>query len=215
MPDLTFEVTGSEPMVYAVSPHVGFTLRVRETTGTPIHSGILRCQVQLEAARRPYTEEERARLRDIFGTFEQWGRALRALLWSNTNVVVPSFEGETTIQVAVPCSFDMTVAVSKYFEALEKGIIPVSFLFSGTIFFEGEDGALQVTQVPWEKEARFSLPAETWHQTMEAIFPNTGWLCLRRDVFDRLYRFKTESGIPTWEETLERLLPEMAGEVGK
>lgn len=42
---------------------------------------------------------------------------------------------------------------------------------------------------------------------MDAHYPNLAWLCLRRDVFDRLYRYKMESGAPTWEQALERLLP--------
>jgi len=29
---------------------------------------------------------------------------------------------------------------------------------------------------------------------------------LRRDVFDRLYRYKVQHGIPTWEQTLEQVL---------
>jgi hypothetical protein len=30
---------------------------------------------------------------------------------------------------------------------------------------------------------------------------------VRRDVFDRLYRYKMRRGIPTWEQTLESILP--------
>jgi hypothetical protein len=41
---------------------------------------------------------------------------------------------------------------------------------------------------------------------MDAYYPNTAWLCLRRDVFDRLYRYKVHRGIPTWEQTLESVL---------
>ena len=41
---------------------------------------------------------------------------------------------------------------------------------------------------------------------MDHYYPNTAWLCLRRDVFDRLYRYKMQRGIPTWEQALECLL---------
>ena len=34
---------------------------------------------------------------------------------------------------------------------------------------------------------------------MEHYYPNTAWLCLRKDVFDRLYRYKSRRGLPTWE----------------
>jgi hypothetical protein len=32
-------------------------------------------------------------------------------------------------------------------------------------------------------------------------------LCLRRDVFERLYQYKVERGLLTWEQTLESVLP--------
>jgi len=31
---------------------------------------------------------------------------------------------------------------------------------------------------------------------------------LRRDVFERLYQYKVRHGIPTWEQTIERVLAE-------
>jgi hypothetical protein len=42
---------------------------------------------------------------------------------------------------------------------------------------------------------------------MEAYYPNSAWLCLRRDVFDRLNQYKTEHGIPNWEALIESLIP--------
>ena len=41
---------------------------------------------------------------------------------------------------------------------------------------------------------------------MDAYYPNSAWLCLHEDVFERLYQYKMQHGIPTWEEALERLL---------
>jgi hypothetical protein len=66
---------------------------------------------------------------------------------------------------------------------------------------------LQVAQIPWEKEARFRLPVGVWKGMMERYYPNTAWLCLRQDVFDRLYRYKSRHGLPTWEQALENLMP--------
>jgi hypothetical protein len=42
---------------------------------------------------------------------------------------------------------------------------------------------------------------------MDHYYPNTAWLCLRRDAFERLSRYKIEQGLPTWEQTLEALIP--------
>ena len=45
---------------------------------------------------------------------------------------------------------------------------------------------------------------------MDLYYPNSAWLCLRRDVFEKLYQYKMRQGVPTWEEMLEGILP--AGE---
>ena len=34
---------------------------------------------------------------------------------------------------------------------------------------------------------------------MDLYYPNSAWLCLRKDVFDRLSRYKSRQGLPTWE----------------
>jgi hypothetical protein len=41
---------------------------------------------------------------------------------------------------------------------------------------------------------------------MDAYYPNTVWLCLERDVFEKLAAFKRTHGIPTFERALEQLL---------
>jgi hypothetical protein len=53
---------------------------------------------------------------------------------------------------------------------------------------------------------RFRLPVKIWKELMDAYYPGTAWLCLERDLFERLYRYKVERGIPTWERALDRLL---------
>jgi Family of unknown function (DUF6084) len=41
---------------------------------------------------------------------------------------------------------------------------------------------------------------------MDIYYPNSAWLRLRRDAFERLYQYKRRRGIPTWEQALESLL---------
>ena len=41
---------------------------------------------------------------------------------------------------------------------------------------------------------------------MDTYYPNSAWLCLRRDIFERLYEYKMRHGIPTWEAALEKIL---------
>jgi hypothetical protein len=211
MPDLDFSVAGAEPERFAAAPLLRFPLRVAERTApgarpTPIHAVALRCQVRIEPARRRYSEPERERLLDLFGTPERWGQTLRPMLWTHVGTVIPPFEGSTSAELPVPCSLDFSLAATKYFAALEEGDIPLCFLFSGTVFYEGNNSALQVAQIPWEKEAAYHLPASAWRGMMDLYYPNSAWLCLRRDVFDRLDRYRSRGGHPTWEAALERLL---------
>jgi hypothetical protein len=129
------------------------------------------------------------------------------MLWTHTSIVVPRFTDSILVDLPVPCTFDFNLAVTKYFHALEDGEAPLSLLFSGTVFHEVVDAGLQVEQIPWDREATFRLPVRVWKEMMERYYPNSAWLCLRRDVFDRLYDYKLGLGVPTWEQALERLLP--------
>lgn len=208
MPDLHFQVTGVSVVPHAADPLLAFRLQVRNAHAEEqVHSVALRCQVQLSATRRRYAPADHERLLDLFGEPDRWGQTLRSLLWAHVHAVVPAFVGATEVALHVPCSFDFNVAATKYFYALEGGAVPLLFLFSGTVFYAGPTG-LQVGQISWEREAAFELPAETWHALMDQHHPNGAWLRLQRDVFDRLYRYKLRRGLPTWEQTLESLLPE-------
>jgi hypothetical protein len=41
---------------------------------------------------------------------------------------------------------------------------------------------------------------------MDHYYPQTTWLCLRRDAFEQLYRYKRARGLPSFETALEELL---------
>jgi hypothetical protein len=212
MPDLRFQIEKAEPQRFTVAPTLLFKLRITDAVpGEVVHSVALRCQIQLEVTRRQYSPEDQSRLRDLFGEAERWGQTLKTMLWTHASVVVPAFQDTVVVDLPVPCTFDFNVAATKYFHGLAEGDVPLCFLFSGTVFYADGNGALQVAPIPWDKEARFRLPIESWHEMMDIYYPNTAWLCLRRDVFERLYQYKVEHGIPTWEQALENILPALEG----
>lgn len=207
MPDLNFKVEGAEVVKYAASPQIALKLQVSNANPSEtIHSVALRCQIQIEVTRRGYTAADQAKLRDLFGEPERWGQTLRNLLWTHVNVNVPPFQGSTTVDLPVPCTFDFNVGATKYFHGLGEGDVPLCLMFSGTVFYERSGGHLQVSPISWEKETRFSLPVKVWHEMMDSYYPDSAWLCLRRDVFERLYEYKVRHGIPTWEQALESML---------
>jgi hypothetical protein len=214
MPDLKITVESAEVVPFAASPTLAFRLHV--TNADPaesVHTVVLRCQIQIEVTRRRYTASDQERLRDLFGEPERWGQTLRNLLWTNTTAVIPQFTGVTTADLQVPCTFDFSVATTKYFNGLADGDIPVCLMFSGSVFHADANGALSVAPISWDTEAKFRLPLKVWKDMMDTYYPNSAWLCLRRDVFEELHRFKIERGIPTWEQTFEIMLASLKEEV--
>lgn len=207
MPELHFQIEGAEAVAYAAAPLIALKLRVTNLpTSETIHSVALRCQVQIEPAKRRYLPMEQKKLLDLFGDPERWSRTVKPLHWMNTTVAVQAFSDSTLVNLELPCTFDFNVAATKYFHALDAGEIPICVMFSGTVFYKGADEALQVTQVPWDREANFRLPVSVWKEMMDIHFPNVAWLCLRREVFEQLYDYKMRHGLPTWEQAITRAL---------
>jgi hypothetical protein len=207
MSDLGFVVEGAEAVRFAAAPLLALKLKI--TNDLPdelIHTVALKVQIQLEVTRRQYHAKEQARLLDLFGTTDRWGQTLRTMLWTHVSLVVPQFRGSTLTDLHVPCTFDFNVAATKYFHGLTSGDIPLCFQFSGTVFYQGREGALQVSPISWDKEAKYRLPVKVWKDLMEEYYPNSAWLALRKDTFERLYEFKVREGIPTWEQAVDRAL---------
>jgi hypothetical protein len=208
MPDLAFKIESASVVPFAAVPMIAFQLHINNALASEkIHTVALRCQIQIETTRRRYTPQEQERLLDLFGQPDRWGQTLRSMLWTHVNLVVPGFEGASTlVDMQVPCSFDFNVAATKYFDALSEGEIPLNMLFSGTVFYAPEDSPLQVAPISWEQEARFKLPVKLWREMMDTYYPHSVWINLHRDTFELLYRYKMQHGIPTWEQALEKIL---------
>jgi hypothetical protein len=48
---------------------------------------------------------------------------------------------------------------------------------------------------------------KTWKDLMDHHYPNMAWLTLNREVFERLYAYRREHNLTSWEQTIEQLLP--------
>jgi Family of unknown function (DUF6084) len=206
MPDLQFEIESAESVPFAAVPMIAFRLHLANKSGQAIHSIALHTQIQIETPKRRYSMNEQECLLDLFGEPERWGQTLRPMLWTHADATVPAFSDFIAIDLRVPCSFDFNLAATKYFYGLTDGDIPLIFLFSGSCFYLGPSGGLEVAPIPWSKESRFRLPVRAWRKTMDLYYPNSAWLRIRQDVFDRLHQYKMQAGMATWEEALESLL---------
>lgn len=208
MPDLDFKVLGVEAANYGIAPLLHFKVEVtNQPAEETIQSVMLQTQIQIHPTLRAYQPDEKEKLGELFGTPDRWGQTLRARLWTHANVNVRQFSEKTEAILSIPCTFDLNVSATKYFYALEGGEVPLLFLFSGTIFYENDEGHLQIQQVSWNKECTYRLPISVWKEMMEQHYPNTAFLSLERGLFERLYAFRRREGLADWDQTIARLLP--------
>jgi hypothetical protein len=207
-PDLDFAYVGATADVYAAGPTVRFAMTASERSGVRVHAVALRCQVRVQPVRRHYSDSEAEKVVDLFGDRSRWGQTLKPLQLAFLTQVLPSFTGGCDFDLVLPCSYDIDVAAHKYLAALEDGDIPLLLLFSGTVF-TGTAGTLQVTPVPWDKEAVARLPVAVWREAMDTHFPGQAWLRLDRRAYERLAAYRAERGLTGWEETIDLLLREV------
>jgi len=208
MPELEFRISGVRAVAKGLTPLLQFAVAIRNSSVETIRSILLHAQIQIRSPGRAYNPREKANLIELFGAPEFWGRTLRNCLWMCADTTVGGFDREIEANLFVPCSYDLKFAATKYFYGMEEGEIPLLFLFSGTIFYSGGDGRMQTKPISWNKEAAFQMPLSIWKNLMEEHYPNSAWLYLRRDIFDRLYAYRRANGDVTWEQTIARLLPD-------
>jgi len=208
---LAVTVLGAHPSPQTAAPGVTLRLRVEDLSGARIYAAAIRCQIQIAARTRRYAKDEQSRLYELFGSLSQWDRTLRSVTWSQSTVMVPSFDGRIDVDLAVPCTYDLQIASAKYLHAIRDGHVPLTLLFSGTVF-QLNGGGISIEPVPWDLEASYQMPATTWHAAMDQFFPGGGWLIVRRDTIDRLQAFRGRHAVVTWDEAIDLLLQESAAE---
>ncbi|WP_405776193.1 DUF6084 family protein [Streptomyces sp. NBC_00859] len=202
---LDFSVLDVVAEPYSAAPRLTARLRIEESSGERIHAIVLQCQVRIEPQRRSYDAAEEEELRGLFGERARWSDTLRPFLWMQCNTTVQGFTGATEIDLALPCTYDFDVTGSRYLHALGDGAVPLTLLFSGTVFTKGTAG-FGVRQVPWDCEARHPMPVAVWREMIGAHFPNAGWIRLDHDVIKEFAGFRARRGLISWEETVHTLL---------
>jgi hypothetical protein len=179
MPDLNFQIVEVKTVARGLTPLLHFKVRVSAAPpNESIHALLLSAQIQLQPTQRTYAAAEKEKLIELFGTPERWGQTLRNRLWAHSNATVGAFTGQTETVLPVPCSYDLNVAATKYFYGLESGEVSLLFLFSGSVFYPGNEGRLQVERISWSKECLYRMPVLVWQQLMDQHYPNVhGFPC--------------------------------------
>ena len=108
------------------------------------------------------------------------------VLWTCRDVLVPSFRGSTKFELQVPCSTDLELATTRYFDAVPDGHAPLAFHFSGSIIYADGPDRMQVARVPWHVTAQYRLPVEVWR----AAAGDGGLVRLGGDTFAELARLR-------------------------
>lgn len=208
MADLDFTAEAAEVEPYAAAPTLMLKLRVtNKTPRVEVQNVSLLCQVRIEATQRRYAAADHERLVELFGEKHRWSETLRSMLWTHASVQVPGFAADRLVNLPIECSYDFNIAATKYFYGLEGGEVPLTLLFSGTVFYrDAGGGPLQMDQISWSKETAFRLPVRLWQDMMEQYYPNSAWLRIDRDVFDAIYRYKRDRGFTSFDKALLSLL---------
>jgi hypothetical protein len=212
-PALRFGLAPVTAAEYVAVPTLRFPVAIETDADQVVRSILLDVQIQIAARRRGYGTAESDRLLELFGTPDRWSTTLRTLLWTRTTVVVPPFTGATSVDVHVPCSYDLEVTAARYFAALEQGEVPLELLFSGTVFFAGADGRLQAARIPMDHEVEYGLPVSVWREAIDRHFHGAAWLRLGRPALDRLCAYKARHAFESWDAAVAALLV-AAGEGG-
>jgi Family of unknown function (DUF6084) len=205
MSTLAFEILDIAPEAYAVTPLLSARVAVTETSGETVHAMVLRAQVRIEPQRRAYSDGEADGMLDLFGPRSRWSDTLRPYMWLQASTVVPGFTDRTEVGLSLPCTYDFDVSAAKYLSALDDGLVPVNFQFSGTVFVRGESG-FSVHQVPWDAEASYQLPVSVWRAVMDTHFPGAGWVRLNRDSFRAFHQYRVDHGLLSADEAVDALL---------
>ena len=210
VPAPEFSVLGAEAIRFAAAPTLEFTGHVSEPQGREVYTIALTAQIMIDPARRSYDDATRERLADLFGEPERWATTTHSFLWAEIGVLVPAFTGATAFRLPMQCNYDLELASTKYLYSLPDGNVSLTFNFTGTIFYRGEDGRMQIVKVPWECSTGFSMPVATWREMVEHYYPRTGWVALGDETLEALRARKAERGLHSFDATVADLLQEAA-----
>lgn len=206
LPQPMFTILGADVVKVAAAPTMKFNLAITEPLGWEVFTIALTIQIQIDPNQRQYDAETREKLFELFGDPSRWAATTRSFPWATVFLLVQGFTGATTEDVIVANNFDLELAATKYFYALPDGEVPITFHFSGSIYYRGEDGRIQIVQVPWDSAAKFRMPVDVWKSMVDHYYPNTVWLTTRRRTMDALLKYKTEQGLPTFDSCISKLL---------
>ena len=190
----------------AAAPTLVFAARATEGSGTPVYTVALSVLFTIEPGKRRYADEDRERLVELFGEPERWAATTGSFRWAQVSVLVPSFSGETSFEIELPCTYDHEIAATKYLGGVAEGVVPLQLHFNGTVFYSGPDGRLQVVPLPWDLSLRHEIPVEVWREMMARHYPEGDWVRVSAGTLERLRRRRADAGSATLDALVAGML---------
>jgi hypothetical protein len=206
LPAPEFTISGVDVDPHAATPSLRFAVDVTDASAREIYTIALAAQVQIDGDRRAYDPETRKRLHDLFGEPERIPQTAGAVQLGRVETLVPSFRKTGTFTLPVPFSGDVELAATRYLASLSGGTVPLTFQFSGSIFYCGDVDRLQVTLVPWSCDARYRVRLADWHALIEQRYAAGGFVRVHADTIEALRRRRVELGLATFDATIREAL---------
>lgn len=205
-PAPTFVIVDAAHVEHAAGPTMRFRLEVSEPGGFDVFAIALTAQIHIDPARRGYEPEARERLEELFGVPGRWGKTTQSMVLARVGVLVDSFVGEGSVELDLPCTYDMEIGTTKYLYALDSGNVPLSFHFNGTVLYRGEHDRIQLVQISWDTSSQYSMPVAAWRKMIEAHYPGAGWVRLESGTLRDLHELRAERGLPTSDAAVRGLI---------
>jgi hypothetical protein len=206
LPEPTFALDDIDFVPFAAAPTLRFRFSVSEPSEREVYTVALSIQINIDPARRTYDAPARERLYELFGEPERWPATTRSFFWTRADTMIQGFVGRTTFEVAVPCTYDLEVAASKYMASLPDGAVPLGLHFSGRVFYRSDEDRLQVVPVSWSGSVQCELPVAVWQGMIAHHYPHGGWIRLHDDTLDLLSRYKARRGVTSFDAAVVDLL---------
>ena len=195
-PAPAFEILGAEAVRHAAAPTLRFAVQVTEPTGREVYTIALRAQIMIEPAKRSYDDETKARLVELFGEPERWGDHHRGRrCWRRSTCSCRRSPAPPPSRSRCRASFDLELAAAKYLYSLPDGNVPLTFNFTGTIFYRARRRADADRADPLGLLAPASrCRSSTWREMIRDHYPKGGWVALETDTLDALARAQGRAG---------------------
>ena len=123
------------------------------------------------------------------------------------STTVGGFDGATEFDLPVECTYDFEVAAP----STCTRSVPARYRSSSSSRAPSSPRAatgFAAAPLSWTSEASYRLPFAVWRSTMDAYYPGSAFIRVRRGTLDDLQRFKAHQGLPTWDQAFAQLLKE-------